>query len=155
MSDRRENWSRREFLGRLTGAAGLAGLHPAPVAAEPPVETTKLRLLKATRLCWAPQYVAEELLRTEGFTDVICVDFPGGPVSEFLALGKADLSLHFVGPMKELPWGKWRAYDPEDTIRYCALRLHEADMIRSSPKKLLAEGTDWRFIDELKKELKG
>jgi hypothetical protein len=27
-------------------------------------------------------------------------------------------------------------------------------MLRSSPNALLAEGTDWRFVDELKRELK-
>jgi NitT/TauT family transport system substrate-binding protein len=57
--------------------------------------------------------------------------------------------------MKELPYGKWREYDPEDTVRFYALRLHEAGMIKSSPQKLIAQGTDWRFLNELKKELKG
>jgi NitT/TauT family transport system substrate-binding protein len=57
--------------------------------------------------------------------------------------------------MKELPYGKWREYDPEDTLRFYALRLHEAGMIKSSPQKLLAQATDWRFLNELKRELKG
>ena len=39
-------------------------------------------------------------------------------------------------------------------MRFYALRLHEAGMIKSSPNKLIAEGTDWRFLDELKRELK-
>jgi NitT/TauT family transport system substrate-binding protein len=56
--------------------------------------------------------------------------------------------------MKELPYGKWREYDPEDTIRFYALRLHEAGMIKSNPAKILAQGTDWRFLKELKRELK-
>jgi NitT/TauT family transport system substrate-binding protein len=56
--------------------------------------------------------------------------------------------------MKELPYGKWRDYDPEDTIRFYSLRLHEASMIRSSPQKIIPQGTDWRFLRELKKELK-
>jgi NitT/TauT family transport system substrate-binding protein len=56
--------------------------------------------------------------------------------------------------MKELPYGKWREYDPEDTVRFYALRLHEAGMIKSSPQKIIAQGTDWRFLNELKKELK-
>lgn len=331
-------FSRRRFLGGVTlaGTAGLLGLYPKPVVAEPPPETTTLRLLKETgRICWAPQYVAEDLLSDEGFTDVTYVDFPGGPVSEFLAAAKADLSLHFVGPnlirldqgdpvvflagvhvgcfeviategvrritdlkgktagvsslrgaehvffasiaahvglnpqqditwavnppdesirllsagqidaflgfppapqelrakqighvlvnsavdrpwsqyfcclvignrdfvqkhpvatkralrailkatdlcaqeperaaralvdrkstlrydlalqvVKEIPYNRWREYDPEDTIRFYALRLHEAGMVKSSPQKLIAQGTDWRFFNELKKELK-
>jgi NitT/TauT family transport system substrate-binding protein len=334
-----EGWTRRRFLGGLTlgGASGLLGLYAGSVAAEPPPETTTLRLLKETgRVCWAPQYMAEDLLRAEGFADVTYVDFPGGPVAEYLAAAKADLSLHFVGPnimrldqgdpvvflagvhvgcfeviatervrritdlkskavgvsslrgaehifiasiaahvglspqqditwvvnppdesirllregkidaflgfppvpqevrakqighvlvnsavdrpwsqyfccllignrdfvqkhpiatkravrailkaadlcaqepeqaahmlvdrqstprfdyalqaMREIPYNRWREYDPEDTVRFYALRLQEAGMIKSSPQKLIAQGTDWRFLNELKKELKG
>jgi len=57
--------------------------------------------------------------------------------------------------MKELPYGKWREYDPEDTVRFYSLRLQEVGMIKSSPQKIIAQGTDWRFLRELKKELKG
>jgi len=57
--------------------------------------------------------------------------------------------------MKDVPYGKWREYDPEDTLRFYALRLHEAGMIKSSPQKIIEQGTDWRFLNELKKELKG
>jgi NitT/TauT family transport system substrate-binding protein len=56
--------------------------------------------------------------------------------------------------MKDLPYGKWRDYDPEDTIRFYSLRLHEAGLIKNSPQKIIAQGTDWRFLNELKKELK-
>ena len=66
-----DGWSRREFLGlTLAGTAGLLGLKPEPLAAEPPPETTTLRLVQVATLCVAPQYVAEELLRGEGFTEV-------------------------------------------------------------------------------------
>ncbi len=56
--------------------------------------------------------------------------------------------------MKVVPFGKWREYDPEDTMRFHALRLHEVGMIKNSPQKITAKGTDWRFLRELKKELK-
>jgi NitT/TauT family transport system substrate-binding protein len=56
--------------------------------------------------------------------------------------------------LKELPYGKWRDYNPEDTVRFSALRLHEAGFIQSSPQKILSQGTDWRILDELKRELK-
>jgi NitT/TauT family transport system substrate-binding protein len=56
--------------------------------------------------------------------------------------------------LMEIPYGKWREYDPEDTIRFFALRLHEAGMIKSSPQKIIADGTDWRLLKELKRELK-
>jgi len=57
--------------------------------------------------------------------------------------------------LKEIPYAKWREYDPEDSMRFYALRLHEVGMIKSSPQKLITQGTDWRFLNELKKELKG
>jgi NitT/TauT family transport system substrate-binding protein len=49
---------------------------------------------------------------------------------------------------------RWREYDPEDTLRFYALRMHEAGMIKSSPQKIISQGTDWRFIRELRMELK-
>jgi NitT/TauT family transport system substrate-binding protein len=57
--------------------------------------------------------------------------------------------------MKDVPYDKWREYDPEDTVRFYALSLHDIGMIKTSPNKLIAQGADWRFIRELKKELKG
>jgi NitT/TauT family transport system substrate-binding protein len=59
-----------------------------------------------------------------------------------------------VQTMQEVPYDKWREYDPEDTVRFYALRLHEIGMIKSSPQKIIQQGTDWRFFNELKKELK-
>ena len=50
-------------------------------------------------------------------------------------------------------WKEFR-YDAEDTIRFYALRLHETGFIKSSPQKIIAEYTDWRFFNELKRELK-
>jgi NitT/TauT family transport system substrate-binding protein len=57
--------------------------------------------------------------------------------------------------MKDVPYNTWRVYDPEDSVRFYALRLREAGMVKSAPQRLIAEGTDWRFLAELKKELKG
>jgi NitT/TauT family transport system substrate-binding protein len=56
--------------------------------------------------------------------------------------------------LNENPYGHWREYNPEDSIRFYALRLHELRMIKSTPQRILADGTDWRFFDELKRELK-
>jgi NitT/TauT family transport system substrate-binding protein len=59
-----------------------------------------------------------------------------------------------VNTLKSLPYLKWQDYDPQDTIRFYSVRLSEAGMIKSSPQKILAQGTEWRFLNELKKELK-
>jgi NitT/TauT family transport system substrate-binding protein len=53
-----------------------------------------------------------------------------------------------------LPYASWREFDPEDSLRFFALRLHEVRMIKSTRNTLLAEGTDWHFLNELKRELK-
>ena len=331
-------WTRREFLATaaLAGTGALSGLCSDSGAAEPALETTKLRLVRTTSICQAPQYVAEELLRGEGFTDIQYVTKSSpGEIGKTLASGEANINLHFAGPlilsldagdpivilsgshvgcfelfgtgrvrsirdlkgktvavpgigsppyvflsimaayvglnatkdinwiarppaesmrllaeskidaylgfppepqelrakkighalvnsvvdrpwsqyfccliagnrefvekypgatkramrailkaadicslkpdqsagflvdkgfkteydyayqtMKEVPYGKWREFDPEDTVRFYALRMHEAGMIKNSPQKILAQGTDWRFLKELKKELK-
>jgi NitT/TauT family transport system substrate-binding protein len=56
--------------------------------------------------------------------------------------------------MKDMHYAQWRDFDPEDTIRFYSLRLHEVGMIKTSPNKLIAQTGDWRFLRELKKELK-
>ena len=329
--------NRRDFVSRLTaaGTAGLLGLRARSAAAEPPPETTRLRVARSPAICFAPQYVAgEQLLRAEGFTDlqyvqrstgwdalnsgdadISAVDAPslvaqldmGKPITVLTGLhvgcyelfgtarirtmrdlkgkevaipglhsgrhlmlstmlthvgldprkdvtwvtqpaaesmrlfaeGKIDAYLGFPpepqelrtrkighvvvsttldrpwsqyfccmmaanrdfvqknpiatkralrGILKaaavcgteparaarllvdrsfttkydyvrqmltELPYSRWGEYDPADTLRFYALRLHEAGMIKSTPQKLIAQGTDWRFLNELKKELKG
>jgi NitT/TauT family transport system substrate-binding protein len=56
--------------------------------------------------------------------------------------------------LDEIRYREWRSYSPEDTMRFFAVRLHEAGMIRTNPNQILAESTDWRFVNELKRELK-
>jgi NitT/TauT family transport system substrate-binding protein len=338
MSDHRsEGWSRREFLAKVTlaGTAGILGLEPSSFAAEPPPETTRIRLSQVAGICVAPQYVVRELLPGEGFRDIQYVFAGVFPYAGF-ASGAIDISMAFVAPflveleagapitllggvhigcyelfgtgeirairdlkgksvgvpamgsahhlflasmlayvgldprkdinwvthdtaesarlladrkvdalmafppvpqelraknighvivnsgvdrpwsqyfccmvmanrefvrkhpiatkralrailkatdicalepdraaqiivdggftkeyryalqtMKDVPYNKWRDYDPEDTVRFYALSLHDIGMIKTSPNKLIAQGTDWRFIKALKKELKG
>jgi NitT/TauT family transport system substrate-binding protein len=48
----------------------------------------------------------------------------------------------------------WREFDPEDSMRFYALRMQETGMIKSSPEEILADGTDWHFYKELRRELK-
>jgi NitT/TauT family transport system substrate-binding protein len=345
MSTQRDGgWSRREFLSKaaLAGGEVFLGLRSELAAAEPPPETTRIRLIHRTDLiCIAPQYLAEELLRAEGFTEVQYVQTTGASGAEkALASGEAHLSMHFtpllilrleagdpiviiggghagcfelfanervrairdlkgkavalpssgrtsipgillrimlaqvgLDPYKDIKWverdpsehvrllsegkidaflafpptaqelhvkkighvifnsmmdrpwsqyfccivagnrefvrkhpattkrvlralgkaaefcareperaarllvdkgfmknydyalqtmkdmemgySKWRDYDPEDTVRFYSLRLQEVGMIKSTPQKIIAQGTDWRFLRELKKELKG
>ena len=63
----------------MVAAAGVLGMHPEEAAAESPPETKTLRVLEIPALCWAPQYVREELLRVEGFSRVQYVKREIGP----------------------------------------------------------------------------
>jgi NitT/TauT family transport system substrate-binding protein len=56
--------------------------------------------------------------------------------------------------LKDNPYGHWRDYDAEDTIRFYALRLYELGIIKKTPQRIIAEGADLRQFNELKRELK-
>jgi NitT/TauT family transport system substrate-binding protein len=62
-----------------------------------------------------------------------------------------DLSLE---ALKTVDYRRWRDSNPEDTLRFYALRLHEVGSIKNNPQKLIAQGTDWRFLNEIKRELR-
>jgi len=100
MNDRREDWSRRTFVigAAAASSAGVLGLSVSRVAAEPPPETTTITLNQIPGICVAPQYVAEELLRSEGFTDVRYAKFGTAGIYKALASGDVDLSMAFVAP---------------------------------------------------------
>jgi NitT/TauT family transport system substrate-binding protein len=84
----------------------------------------------------------------------ICVVEPERVARLLVDKGHTKQYDYALQTLKEIPYGKWRDYEPEDTARFFSLRLHEAGMIKSSPKKIIDQGTDWRFLRELKKELK-
>jgi NitT/TauT family transport system substrate-binding protein len=119
-------WS-QYFCCMLTGNAAFVREHPV-------VTKRVLRaILKSADLCVSEPALIARRLVDGGFTD------------------NYDFALQ---TLRAVPYDKWREYDAEDTIRFYALRLHEAGMIKASPQKIIAEGTDWRFLNELKRELK-
>ena len=85
----------------------------------------------------------------------LCALEPATVARSIVDVGLAPRREVAIQLLKELPYRSWREFQPEDTIRFYSLRLHEAGLIRSSPQKIIAEGTDWRFLKELKRELKG
>jgi NitT/TauT family transport system substrate-binding protein len=100
-----------------------------------PVATKRVlrALLKAVDLCASePELVARRIV-------------DGGFAANY------DYSLE---TLSEVRYDRWREFDPEDTIRFFALRMYEAGMIESTPNQLIAAGADWRFLNELKRELK-
>ena len=100
-----------------------------------PVATKRVlrAILKATDLCATePARVARQIVN-RGFTP------------------RYDYALQ---TLRENGYDKWREYDAEDTIRFYALRLRDVGFVKSSPQKIIAQNTDWRFFNELKRELK-
>jgi NitT/TauT family transport system substrate-binding protein len=90
-------------------------------------------ILKAADFCAAEPAQAARAIVDRGFT-------PSYPYA--------------LDALSKLPYNLWREWDPDDTLRFYALRLREAGLIKSSPQKIIADGTDWRFFNELKHELK-
>ena len=119
-------WS-QYFCCMLAGSTDYVEHHP--VATKRVVRA----LLKAANLCANEPALAARMLVDGAFTP------------------RYDYALQ---ALNELPYDKWREYDAEDTMRFYALRLHELGMIKTNPKRILDEGTDWRFLDEVKRELK-
>ena len=119
-------WS-QYFCCMLTGNAEFVRKNPA-------VTKRVLRgILKAADLCVSEPALIARRIVDRGFTD------------------NYEFALQ---TLRAIPYDKWREYDAEDTVRFYALCLHEAGMIKSDPNTIIAKGTDWRFLNELKRELK-
>src|ERR1700740_2375510 len=86
--------TRRHFLTTLSvaGAAGFLRSRPT-VAAEGPLDTTTVRIANRHSLCNAPQHVAEELLRAEGFTEIRYIETAPAATAGAIAGGKVDFSM--------------------------------------------------------------
>jgi NitT/TauT family transport system substrate-binding protein len=90
-------------------------------------------ILKAADLCTSqPELMAQSLVKN-GYTT------------------RVDYARQALG---EIRYDVWRDYDPDDSLRFYALRMYEAGLIKSDPQKLIADHTDWRFFDKIKRELK-
>jgi len=100
-----------------------------------PVATKRVirALLKAADLCASQPERSARLLVEGGFVP------------------RYDYALE---TLREVPYGLWREYDAEDTVRFYALRAYELGFVKSNSQKIIAEGTDFRIFNELKRELK-
>jgi NitT/TauT family transport system substrate-binding protein len=100
-----------------------------------PIATKRVlrAILKSADLCASnPQLAARQMVDQEFFPSY-------------------DLALQ---TLRDIRYDRWRDYDPEDSVRFYALRMQETGMIKTSPQKIIADATDWRFLNELKRELK-
>lgn len=118
-------WS-NYFCCLITSTKEFVGRHPAAT------KRALRALMKATDLCALEPRRVAQLIADKG-------------------LSRYDYALQ---TLQEIPYGKWRELDPNDSLRFYTLRLRELDLIKSTPQKIIAQGTDWRFLNELKRELK-
>jgi NitT/TauT family transport system substrate-binding protein len=84
----------------------------------------------------------------------LCITEPASIARRLVDGGFTPRYDYALQTLNEVPYDRWRDYDAEDSIRFYALRLHEAGLIKSAPNKIIGDGTDWRFFNELKRELK-
>jgi NitT/TauT family transport system substrate-binding protein len=97
----------------------------------------------------------KRVLRAIFKADQLCAQEPERVARSIVDRGFTKHYDYALQGLKDVPYGKARQYDPEDMVRFYSLRLREAGLIKGTPQKIIAEGTDWRFLNELKKELKG
>jgi NitT/TauT family transport system substrate-binding protein len=104
------------------------------------------------------QFVRDHPIATKRYLRAVlkaadyCADEPEKAARRLVAAGsRYEYALQ---TLTEIQYRAWRDYNPEDTMRFYALQLHEAGMIKQNPTQILADGTDWRFLNELKRELK-
>jgi NitT/TauT family transport system substrate-binding protein len=83
-----------------------------------------------------------------------CASDPPGAARRVVEAGVTVNYDYALQTLTEASYNKWRDYDIEDSTRFYALRLREAGFIKSTPAKIIADGGDWRFVKELKRELK-
>jgi NitT/TauT family transport system substrate-binding protein len=119
-------WS-QHFCCMIAGRQDFVGKHP--VATKRAVRA----ILRAADICAREPEQAARYMVKKGYE------------------ANYDIALEVVN---EVSYNAWRTFNPEDTLRFHALRLHDVGMIKSTPRELIAQGTDWRFLNELKKELK-
>jgi NitT/TauT family transport system substrate-binding protein len=84
----------------------------------------------------------------------LCADAPERASRLLVKGGFAPRYDYALETLRDVPYGIWREYDAEDTVRFWALRANELGFIKSTPQKIIAENTDWRFLNEVKRELK-
>ena len=93
--------SRRDFLtSPIRGGRCQRTWRPGTARRRGTARNDHIRLVRTSGICVAPIYIAEELLRAEGFADIRYVAAPGGVASaELAARGEADFMLTFAAPL--------------------------------------------------------
>ena len=98
----------------------------------------------------ATQRVVRAILKSAD----LCASQPARVAHLLVDRGYTDRYDYALQSLSEVRYDVWRDFDPEDSLRFYALRMYEAGLIKSSPQKLIADHTDWRFLNKVKRELR-
>jgi len=119
-------WS-QYFCSMITAFGGFADKYP--VATKRVVRA----VLKAADICDREKERTARAMMDFGVTD------------------NYDYALEAV---QMIPFNHWREYDPVDTLRFYALRLHDVGMLKGNPEEVISQVADWHYFNEVKAELK-
>jgi NitT/TauT family transport system substrate-binding protein len=84
----------------------------------------------------------------------LCASDPSWTAGQLVERGFVPSYEIALQTLQDTRYDVWREYDPEASVRFYALRMGETGMIKSSPQAIIDNGTDWRLLEELKRELK-
>lgn len=98
----------------------------------------------------ATKRVLRAILKAADF----CASNPTLAAQQLVDRGFIESYGYALQTLGDIRYDRWRDYDAEDSLRFYSLRMQETGIIKSSPQKIIADGTDWRFLTQLKRELK-
>src|SRR5689334_15150355 len=109
MAGRASRSGRRRFLvgavglGLSAAGAGVLAAGRGPTTGPPDLngelETSRLRVIQTPSVCTSPQFLAQGLLRSEGFTDLEYVKTTTTTSGPALASGRADITMQFAATL--------------------------------------------------------
>ena len=110
----------------------------------------------AARSSFAERYpvAAKRALRAFAKAQDLCAFDRAWAARRLVELGATDNAEYARRALDDIPYGAWRDYDPIATVLFFALRMHEAGIIASTPSEIVARGTDFSLLDELRREMK-
>jgi NitT/TauT family transport system substrate-binding protein len=84
----------------------------------------------------------------------LCKSDPSWSAKQLVDRGFLPSFEYALQTLADTRYDVWRDYDAEASMLFFALRMQEVGFIKSTPQQIIAKGTDWRFLNELKRELK-
>ena len=84
----------------------------------------------------------------------LCSSAPEAVARQLADRGLADNYELLAHSLAEVGYDRWRDFDTDDAIRFYTLRMREVGMSKANPADVIADGTNWQFLNEIKREMK-